>query len=490
MKSTPFYVELADLFKLGHSLALFPDGKKWADAIPNKSLTKISEAFELWNKAKDTPLYDFINTHFSFPEPMTSTFVADNTVAVDDHIKSLWPYLRRKANAVENGSSLIPLKYDYIVPGGRFNEIYYWDSYFTMIGLAEHNLVDEVENMVNNFADFLNAYGFIPNGNRQYFLSRSQPPFFAMMVDLLSKHKSGEATIEKYLPHLVIEHNYWMGLHRSVKLDDGILNRYWDDDPSPRMEMYEDDERLAFDVADRNQLFTNIRAACESGWDFSSRWFNADDLQSISTTNIIPVDLNCLLYFTEKTIAKGYEKIDTALSSKYHKLAEERKVLIEKYLFDDKTGCYGDYNYVQHQNTNKITAAMMFPLYFQIASKSNALSTINVFKNALLKEGGVATTNQHSGQQWDAPNGWAPLQWIAVMGLHNYGQLDLASKVAQSWLSLNESVFKITGKMLEKYNVFDCDKIGGGGEYPVQDGFGWTNGVYVGLKKYLSGSRI
>ncbi len=482
MKSGSFYLELEELFILAHKHRLFPDGKKWADAIPNKAVETIKTHFEAWKQSLDKSLMDFINEHFTFPAPPTSTFVSDLSHDVDQHIRSLWPYLKRKATIHEDGSSLIGLKHDYFVPGGRFNEIYYWDSYFTMLGLVEHGLIDEVKDMINNFADFIDTYGFIPNGNRTYFLSRSQPPFFSLMVNLLANKMNDAQVLNRYLPQLIVEYNFWMSDSRVVQLTDGVLNRYWDSDASPRMEMYEDDDELGKKTRDPIVLFRHLRAACESGWDFSSRWFEKDDLQSIHTTNIIPVDLNCLLYFLEMTISKASIG-DTSIL--YKAKAEARKMLIEKYLYDDQNGCYCDYNIIEVASTQKITAAMMFPLFFEIASESNAMATIAVLKKELVKEGGVVTTNIDSGQQWDAPNGWAPLQWISVMGLHNYNQIIDAVEIAHSWLKLNDTVFKSTGKMLEKYNVIDSSKMGGGGEYPVQDGFGWTNGVYVGLKKYL-----
>ena len=128
----------------------------------------------------------------------------------------------------------------------------------------------------------------------------------------------------------------------------------------------------------------------------------------------------------------------------------------------------------------------MFPLFVNIATKEQAAVSVQTFKNNLLKPGGVATTNNKTGQQWDSPNGWAPLQWVAVKGLLNYGEKELAKTAAERWISINEKVYAATGKMMEKYNVEDITKEAGGGEYPGQDGFGWTNGVYLAMKNMLS----
>lgn len=485
MKPQPFYLDLNELFVLAHDQHLFEDGKKWADAVPNKPVSEIKALFDLWKAHQEKPLIQFINEHFAFPQAPNSSYIADKSQSVEHHIKSLWPYLKRHAEDVEEGSSLIPLKYDYIVPGGRFNEIYYWDSYFTMIGLLHHGMVDEVVHMIDNFAHFIDTHGFIPNGNRAYFLSRSQPPFFAMMVTLLNEHQAEKKVLEKYLPQLIKEHDFWMGQGRAIALADGVLNRYWDDDPSPRMEMYQDDVHLATQVKDAHDFYLNVKAACESGWDFSSRWFDGEDLLSIVTTLILPVDLNCLLYHLETTIATAYAQSSEEMHMHYTSLAQKRKSLINQLLYDEKNGCYGDCNFVKQSPTQKVTAAMMFPLFFEIADADKAEATIAMFKKELLKASGVATTNVNSGQQWDAPNGWAPLQWISVMGLIRYNDTATALQLAASWLSLNDAVFKKTGKMLEKYNVVNGDAEVGGGEYAVQDGFGWTNGVYVGLKKLI-----
>ncbi|MES2881464.1 MAG: trehalase family glycosidase, partial [Bacteroidota bacterium] len=208
--------------------------------------------------------------------------------------------------------------------GGRFGEIYYWDSYFTMLGLKASGKTAMIENMLKNFSFLIDTLGYIPNGNRSYFLGRSQPPFFAAMVNLLSeakkntKEKNGSVQV-KYLPQLLKEYEFWMrgatdlnenniAVNRVVLLPDGsILNCYSDEFSAPRPESFKEDVELAEKLLDKKKLFKNLRAACESGWDFSSRWYkNENDFTSIHTTEIIPVDLNCLLYNLEQTIAEAY----------------------------------------------------------------------------------------------------------------------------------------------------------------------------------------
>lgn len=144
-----------------------------------------------------------------------------------------------------------------------------------------------------------------------------------------------------------------------------------------------------------------------------------------------------------------------------------------------------DYNLAETKQQRNITAAGLYPLFVKIASPEQAKAVAHITEKCLLKEGGIITTTNHSGQQWDAPNGWAPLQWIAYIGLNNYLYHSLSKDIAKRWLSLIEKVFRDTGKLMEKYNVEDLNKPAGGGEYPGQDGFGWTNGVYVALKNSI-----
>ncbi|NND15056.1 MAG: alpha,alpha-trehalase TreF [Eudoraea sp.] len=485
-----------DLFRDMHLSGVWEDGKQIADLIPKKKPKKILKAY---TKEMDTVQFDlkaFVEANFEYTTARNSDFKSDTSKSVEEHIESLWPYLLREADKPVKGSSLIPLSHPYIVPGGRFQEIYYWDSYFTMLGLVASKRIDIVESMVKNFAHMIQTIGHIPNGNRTYYSGRSQPPFFACMVELLAEHK-GKKVLKKYLPALLEEHSYWMkGIKRVnkknlaykhvVRVKGGILNRYWDDFLDPRAEMYGDDVELQERSGrDAKELYGDIRSACESGWDFSSRWFaDPKKLETIQATQIIPVDLNCLLYHLERMIAKGLKaNKQKKKAKKFRSKAKARKLLIQEYFWDDTLGLYADYNFIEGKSTGIVTAACAFPLYFSLADREQAEQIANTIEKELVKEGGLVTTNVTSGQQWDAPNGWAPLQWIAIQGLRNYGYGELANTIKERWIALNTKVYKQTGKLLEKYDVMDLTKLSGGGEYPVQDGFGWTNGVLLALLK-------
>jgi Neutral trehalase len=239
----------------------------------------------------------------------------------------------------------------------------------------------------------------------------------------------------------------------------------------------------------RSNAFRHLRAGAASGWDFSSRWFaDGEHIHSIETTNIIPVDLNSLLYQLEIVIARAYQVSGVqAQSTAFLKKANKRALLINKYCWNKTLGYYADYHFANQTQLERITAAGMFPFaLLPLQLLEGKMSTAkSVLQNHLLKDGGILTTPVSSHQQWDAPNGWAPLQWMSIWALDRNNEKALAKDIAQRWCQLNVGVFMRTGKLMEKYNVVNTQLDAGGGEYPSQDGFGWTNGVLLALmKKY------
>jgi alpha,alpha-trehalase len=496
------FMEIKNIFSLGELFEkiqtgeIFPDSKTFVDCTPNSDFSSILDCYIQEKDKEGFSLSDFVNKHFVLPTTYSENYVPLKNRTITQHIEGLWDVLTRETK--ESKNSLIPLPFPYIVPGGRFREMFYWDSYFTMLGLQISKRVDLIQNMVDNFAYLVDHFGYIPNGNRTYFLGRSQPPFFACMIQLLNEEK-GENIFVKYLPQLEKEYHFWMkGIDNvstnipsvfrvALMPDKSILNHYWDESDAPRPEAYRQELALAKDVAEKNSLYRNLRAAAESGWDFSSRWFK-DKLQfsTIHTTEIIPVDLNCLLLNLEKTIAKAYLiSGEKELSEKFETHADKRTEAINTYCWNKEKKFYFDYDYIESKQTNSLNLAAVFPLFFKIATDEQAANVAKILKEKFLYHGGLVTTTETTDQQWDAPNGWAPLQWLAVQGLANYGHSDLAIDVAKRWLELNKKVYENTGKMMEKYNVVDTNLIAGGGEYPAQDGFGWTNGVYLALDKWI-----
>ena len=487
--------DLGLLFEKVQIENIFPDNKTFPDCTPKYNLDEINAKFLL---EKDTDFFDlksFILEHFDLPINKTATYKTDKNHSVEQHLHALWEVLTREPD--QQQSSLIPLPKPYIVPGGRFGEVYYWDSYFTILGLQASGKVAMIEAMVDNFSYLLTTIGHIPNGNRTYYVGRSQPPFYALMVKVLSEEKDLQTLVD-YLPYLAKEYQFWMSgseqlteqnnaISRVVLLPDGaILNRYWDENSTPRPESYREDTELAHASTQSPEvLHRHLRAAAESGWDFSSRWFQeTDDFKSIHTTDIIPVDLNCLLLNLEETLSAAYSLVkDEKVAKKYEILANKRKKNIQTYCWNKAQGFYFDYDFVQNIPKTYLTLAGVFPLFFKVASKLQAKKVAMTLSEKFLQSGGFVTTLARTGQQWDAPNGWAPLQWIVYKGLLNYGFGELANEGKSAWLNLNREVFEQTGKMTEKYNVMDGNITAGGGEYANQDGFGWTNGVFLAMMR-------
>ncbi len=486
---------LGALFRDVQLSRTFPDSKTFVDARPRLPAPEIDARYDSARDAAGFDLHAFVAQYFVLPQSRATAFHTDSSNSMEQHIRALWPVLTRPADSAHVRSSLIPLPHPYVVPGGRFREIYYWDSYFTMLGLVTSQRTDLMRDMLDNFAYLIARFGHIPNGNRTYYLSRSQPPYFGAMVALYAA-ATDTASALPYLGALEAEHAFWMdgadrispgqAYRRVVRLPDGsLLNRYWDDLPEPRPESYREDHALAQQLpADRRAAFyRNMRAAAESGWDFSSRWMrDPADLRSLETTELAPVDLNSLLYCSERVSAAlrtfRHGPGNAAVAQRFAAAAAERRRALLAAAWDPADSFFYDVRWRSAARvTDRPTMAAAAPLYFGLATLAQGRAVAARLERNFLKPGGFVTTGIRSGQQWDAPNGWAPLQWLAVEGLRRYGRAALADTARARWLALNRRTYQATGRMTEKYDVTDLQRPAGGGEYPTQDGFGWTNGV-------------
>lgn len=483
---------LGELFEAVQKSHLYGDGKIFVDLIPRERLRHIRREYSIQKRDPSFDLREFVNLHFYRLHATDTPYHADPTLSASEHITSLWDTLT-KENYRTRGS-LLALPYPYVVPGGRFQEQFYWDSYFIMLGLAEDGRWKLLEGMLKNYAFMIRKYGYIPTANRTYFLSRSQPPFFSEMVRLLAKQKGKRALVE-YLPYLLLEHRFWMKGHakaakqplsayaRVVRMPDGSsMNRYYDNKATPRPESLSEDTATAENMPSRpsSELFLHLRAGAESGWDFSSRWFmDPHDIRTIHTTDIVPVDLNCLLYQLEMTISEAYDILQQSiLANKFRRKATKRAAAIETYCWNEKTAFFDDFDCRAKEHTGRLTLAGVFPLYAGVASPEQAAAVAAKLEADFLKSGGLITSLESGGEQWDSPNGWAPLQYIAVIGLQKYGFTTLAETIRTRWLQTNLKIFENNHKFIEKYDVLKPGSLGGGGEYPLQDGFGWSNGVF------------
>jgi len=475
-----------ELFAAVQEARLFGDQKTFPDLLPLQDPAQIRARYLAQRDQPGFDLRTFVAMHFqAVPPATTPALPTDAPLAA--HIDALWPLLSRDSRHAPPQGSQLPLPRPYIVPGGRFGELYYWDSYFTMLGLHASSQGKRSRDMLVDFAALVDAWGHIPNGTRSYYLSRSQPPYFSHMVEL---EATDDAALRvRYLPQLKREYAWWMagadGLapgqasEHVVRMADGsVLNRYWDARDTPRPEAWLHDRQTAAAAPARPaaEVYRDLRAGAESGWDYSSRWL--DDratLATIRTTAMVAVDLNSLLHHLETTIAVACEQAaDAGCAREFRARAQARHHAIDTYLWDP-AGYYADYDWQRQRRSSQLTAATMYPLFVGIASPAQARATAHTVEARLLTPAGIATTLERTGQQWDAPNLWAPLQWVAVDGLRRYHEEALARRIGAGFLAQVEAVYAREHKLVEKYSSDQGS--GGGGEYPLQDGFGWSNGV-------------
>ena len=481
-----------ELFVAVQSARVYADSKTFVDCAPKRDPADILEAYRATRESPEFDLHAFVHANFVPELPPPNGYVSDPERSLVEHIDGLWDVLTRHPRTHPVRSSLLPLPNPYVVPGGRFGELYYWDSYFTMLGLAESGRPHLLRAMGDNFAYLIDTYGHIPNGNRSYYLSRSQPPVFALMTGLFEVH--GICRAVQYLPQLRKEYAFWTDgaadlrrgeAHRHcVRMpDDALLNRYWDDRDTPREEAYLEDVTTAHGC-DRpaHEVWRELRAGAGSGWDFSSRWCGeGGGLGSIRTTAILPVDLNSLLHTLEAQIAElAAASGDTATAAEFQRHAAARQAAINRWLWHEAAGAYLDYDW-QLGQPRTLCAATTAPLYAGLANERQAWLVAATVRAQLLAPGGLATTLVPTGEQWDQPNGWAPLQWLAIRGLARYGEVALANEIGRRWLCTVAGLYERKSKLVEKYDLRalpdGTPHGGGGGEYPLQDGFGWTNGV-------------
>lgn len=394
--------------------------------------------------------------------------------------------------------SLLWKTHPFIVPGGRFREGYYWDTYWSILGLMACGMFRTALDIVYGLVEEIHKYGFIPNGNRSYYLNRSQPPFFSEMVVAIVCHQHNNKKniynekifICSMLEALEIEYSYWTDDDkRSVRLPDGcVLHKYhFEETLQPRPEAYQQDV-LTQQKSGTNPVYNDIIAATGSGWDFSSRWIVGG---KIATTNIVPVDLNSILFRMEKNIAWLYKKIcKNDRAQKFIKLAEERKKAMNRHMWNEHKGWWKDIilltNYNEEEEQRPVCVSNFSPLWAGLIDKNDTLKkqrVVDAFLSCGLdQEGGIMTTDYiNTGEQWDGPNAFPPLQAMMIEGLHMVGFHNIADEITDKWVRANYLGYKKTGEMHEKYNALTPGKRGGGGEYEPQTGFAWTNGVVLHL---------
>src|SRR5438874_1553059 len=452
--------DIGSLFADVQLAGIFPDSKEFVDARPRSAPAVIEVRYDSARRTNGFVLRAFVEQNFVLPQPAGDGYHTVASQSMVQHVNALWQVLTRSADSAGVRSSLIPLPSPYVVPGGRFREVYYWDSYFTMLGLVQSGRTDLVKNMLDNFAHLIRTLGHIPNGNRTYYLTRSQPPYFAAMVGLYAR-ATDTAQALVYLDALEQEYAFWMdgadtlakghAFRRVVRLPDGVVvNRYWDDSAEPRPESYRPDVEIGQTLPERSRagFYRNARATAESGWDFSSRWMrDPKDLRTLETIDLIPVDLNSLLYNAERTIAalrafRGRAG-DADVARQFAQAAEDRRRALLAAAYDPASGFFYDVRWRTGQRlTDRPTLAAASALYFGLATPEQGRAVAARLERELLKPGGFVTALIASGQQWDAPNGWPPLEWLTIEGVRRYNRADLANAARDRWLALNRRTYQ------------------------------------------------
>ena len=397
----------------------------------------------------------------------TPDLSAESVKKTLDYIDSHWQDLIH-SNRQDTGT-LIGLPNDYIIPSANsnnnfsFEEQYYWDTYFILLGLKDERYKSLAKGMIENLAALYERFNMIPNASRLYFLSRSQPPLFTSMINLQKETFGCDDDWYDRMMSIAEDeyHNVWMSNKHPHWRRVGELNRYYD-------------INALHDLAE-----------AESGWDMTPRF----DRKCL---DYYPVDLNALLYKYEKDFAIWYYlKGDKQKATEWDKRATNRAEWVDKLLWGRKRKFYFDYNFEDKRRGLTWSLAGFYPLWAGMVDDKRATELVKQL-GKFEKSGGLSTTSKpiidlsmfgSVKTQWAYPNGWAPLQWIVIKGLENYGYNQEADRVAKKWLKTCTDWYFTHGELIEKYNVSEPTKEPLKGVYPNQTGFGWTNGVYVDLAK-------
>lgn len=468
---------------------------------------QLREFLQMYFEGPDTEFEKWIPTDFNKSPAFLAKVKDENLQKFGKAMCEKWKHLGRKIRQDvkdnQDRYSLIYLDHPFIVPGGRFRETYYWDSYWVIRGLLVCGMEDTAKGMLENFISLVQRYGMVPNGNRLYYTRRSQPPFLIPMVELYIKATNDVNFLRKNILYLAEEYKFWMRNRSVLYIDDGLgrttLNRFSAPITLPRPESFKEDiSTQKMSKVSASKMYQNLASAAESGWDFSSRWFSEDFQDNTSdhtkwlkytdTTDVVPVDLNSILCWNEMLMAKFYDLIGERKASLYYKqLHESRQDTMMKLFWDQQRGVWFDLSLKTKRRRDRFFPSNVFPLFAGCYSGNKTRIEEQVLnylqrRKVLSYQSGVPTSLLSTGQQWDFPNAWPPLQHILVIALTS-GHLEKSRKagfkLASNWVQSNYIGWRKTGSMFEKYVVTAMGSRGSGGEYNVQEGFGWTNGVIL-----------
>jgi len=506
---------------------IFPDSKHFVDMPMRNSSHVILDKFQRFMaRTKNGPskrqVEEFVSENFDEPgsefedwDPEDWTDSPSVLENISDPayrswaaaLNGLWKVLGRRISPRVKESphlfSQIHVEHPVVVPGGRFREFYYWDSYWTIDGLLLCDMKETVKGMLENFMQLVDKYGMVPNGGRIYYTRRSQPPYAIPMMKLYVDATDDWDFIRKHADNMEKELMFWIHQRsRDVNYRGKayMVAQYNVQVDGPRPESYREDYEVAMSVPApaRSPLYVEYKSGAESGWDYSSRWIvngdsNRGDLKHLGVTSILPVDLNSLLCYNAKVLSDFYAHLgDESKRATYSNLHLRMKASVHDLFWDEEDGTWYDRDAKSLKRRKYFYQSNLHPLWTGCFNESQSTEVVDKVVQYLKKNqvmdyiGGVPTSKLNSGQQWDFPNAWAPLQHLFVMGLRNVAHLnpeagDMARNLSKKWIESNYRGYRDTKAMFEKYNIELRGAPGGGGEYDVQAGFGWTNGVALRL---------
>ncbi|XP_060859891.1 trehalase-like [Metopolophium dirhodum] len=472
---------------------LFHDSKTFVDMKTKCNYDVIKQLFNSteWSKEpNNNKLNETINTCFEKEDSELIKWIPTDWVknpkfleSIKDNVLKGWAY---KINLIwkELGRTIIddvrlkPTNYSliyvpnpFIIPGGRFREIYYWDSFWIIRGLLICEMHITAKGMISNYISMIKTFGHVPNGGRIYYAKRSQPPMITPMIKSYVDATNDMTFVIENIHALEIEFQYWMTQHNVTISKNGknyTLAVYRDYSTGPRPESYREDITKAqfFKTeSERENFYSEIKAAAESGWDFSSRWFilngtNKGNITNTKTRSIVPVELNALMFWNAKILSDFYREMNNTVKAlKYEKISLEWNEAVTAVLWDEEIGVWLDFDVINNIKRKYFYPTNISPLWTGCYAKNQTeyfvtrvldyLNQADVLKTL----GGIPTTLSKSDEQWDQPNAWPPLQYITVMALESTGHKDakkIASELASKWLCTNYVPFYNTSKMYEK----------------------------------------
>lgn len=380
----------------------------------------------------------------------------------------------------ENGT-LIGMPFPFSIPSeNHFEELYYWDTYFTNLGLAVSGRLAQAKNNTDNMLYIVDKYGFMPNASRTTFLNRSQPPFLSLMVWDIYENTKDIKWLKNAYEVLKKEHTFWKEKRSSPIGLSAYRGFAAEDEARYLAERYFQRTGLRPDAEDI-KIGEHMRLSYESGWDNNPRW----DCRGF---DFVHVDLNSVLYIAEMTMREIAITLENGEEELWLKRAEHRKELMRKYMKTEK-GYFTDYDFRNDRFSPVLSAASFYPLFAKLASEEEAAATVSML-HRLEQEYGISACEKNDIEgnfQWNYPNGWAPHQYLVYRALKNYGYEEEARRIAKKYITLVEKVFDETNNLWEKYNV----KAGNtevNTESPMPPMMGWSAGVYLALKSEIGES--